>query len=279
MKPSIVVTTSVVATLLGGASRSVNAAEDAAVPALRAASVATELQEAHTAGAKLKLNVDRSKVDLERHRLEVTMNRRAQQVVVKVYDEEGALITEETAQFNGKPAGSPLVVQWKQSSGRKIAKVEVYGYDMDDNWVGIAMIPWSVTIPHEEVLFETDRAAIASAEVPKLTDSLERITSAVARYQELGSIQLFIAGHTDTVGTAAYNMDLSRRRAQAIAAWFVKRGLTIPVAFEGFGESSPLVKTGDEVDEPKNRRVDYILAIEPPRTKSGGQPAWKYINR
>ena len=48
------------------------------------------------------------------------------------------------------------------------------------------------------------------------------------------------------------------------------------IAYEGMGESAPLVKTADEVDEPKNRRVDYILALEPPAAKSG-TISWKAL--
>ncbi len=236
-----------------------------------------ELQDSSPAGEKLKLTIDRSKVDLERHRLEVTMNRPAARVVVKVYDEDGSMITEKSTEFEGAAAGKSLPVTWEQSSSRKIAKVEVFGYDTDENWVGVAIIPWSLRIPHEEVLFETDKAAIRESELPKLQNALATLKNAIAKYDDLGAIQLFIAGHTDTVGTASYNQDLSRRRARSIATWFVKSGLRIPVAYEGFGESAPLVPTKDEVDEPRNRRVDYILTIEVPVTKIAA--AWKYINK
>lgn len=53
---------------------------------------------------------------------------------------------------------------------------------------------------------------------------------------------------------------------------FKGHGLNIAIAFEGLGERSPLVKTADEVDEPRNRRVDYILALEPPALPFG---EWK----
>jgi outer membrane protein OmpA-like peptidoglycan-associated protein len=72
---------------------------------------------------------------------------------------------------------------------------------------------------------------------------------------------------------------LSQRRAQAIAAWFRKRGLRIPIAFEGFGEHALAVATADDTDEPRNRRVDYILSVEEPQLKASGafRPAWKRI--
>jgi outer membrane protein OmpA-like peptidoglycan-associated protein len=225
----------------------------------------------------LKVEIDRSKVDLEGRRLEVRMSREAHSVRLKVIGESGRVIAEEEHAFPGSPAGSPLIVTWKGSS-EKVARIEVFAYDNFGYYAGVAIIPWSVNIPHEEVNFETDSAVIRKSEVPKLEASYAKIAAALAKHKELGNIALFIAGHTDTVGTAAYNLDLSRRRARSIAAWFRKRGLRIGVAFEGFGESALIVKTQDEVDEPRNRRADYILSIEPPRFKnSGSTPAWKKI--
>lgn len=226
---------------------------------------------------KLVVSVDRSKVDLAAHRLEVKMTRTAKSVRIKVLGESGAELAEEEHDFDGKPAGTPLVVSWKPNSSEAVGRIEVYGYDIHGFWAGVAIVPWSVKIPHEEVLFDTDKAVIKPGEKPKLEESHQRITEAIGRHKELGPIKLFIAGHTDTVGSAAYNLALSRKRARAIGAWFKRRGLAIPVYFEGFGESVPAVKTADEVDEARNRRVDYILAIEPPSLKSGAAAAWKSI--
>ena len=92
-------------------------------------------------------------------------------------------------------------------------------------------------------------------------------------------VKLFIAGHTDTVAGAKYNLNLSRERARAIAGWFKRRGLSIPIYAEGFGEYAPLVKTPDETEEPRNRRVDYILAVDIPaiKVRRGYQGKWHQV--
>jgi outer membrane protein OmpA-like peptidoglycan-associated protein len=225
----------------------------------------------------LKVLVDRSKVDLVKHRLEVKMSRKAGSVKLKVLDESGAEIAEHEYNFEGKPPGTALIVTWKPKSTEPVARIEVYAYDAYGYWAGVAIVPWTLKIPHQEVLFDTDKADIKPAERPKLEDSYEKIAAAIKEHKDLGAIKLFIAGHTDTVGAPGYNSELSRRRARSIGAWFKKRGLKIAVFYEGFGESVPVVKTEDEVDEPKNRRADYILAIEPPALKSGAPAAWKKI--
>lgn len=226
--------------------------------------------------SKLDVVIDKSKVDLKEHRLEVRMNHVAAKVTIKVIDESGAVLADQEHHFAGVAAGSALLVTWSPSTDANVGRIEVFGYDEDGAYKGIAITPWAISIPHEEVNFRRDSADIDDPEKPKLEASFVKVTEALLAHKDLGRISLFIAGHTDSVGTSAYNLQLSRARAQAIAGWFRKRGLKIPIAFEGFGESALLVKTSDEVDEPRNRRVDYILSIDEPTFKTSGfRPAWK----
>ena len=227
-------------------------------------------------GGKLEVTIDRSKVDLAGHRLEVKLSRAAEKVRLKVIGESGAVLAEVEQGFGGAAAGTPLVVTWKPSSEEAVARVEVWGHDTEGFYAGVAISPWSVDIPHELVNFQTDSDVIRATETPKLDASLKKIQEALAKHKDVGAITLFIVGHTDTVGKPEYNMGLSRKRARSIAAWFRSGGVKIAIAFEGLGESAPLVKTADEVDEPKNRRVDYILALEPPKLPAGPAAfSWK----
>ena len=72
--------------------------------------------------------------------------------------------------------------------------------------------------------------------------------------------QIEVNGYTDTSGPANYNMKLSIRRAQAVAAELVRDGVPKNViAIQGFGETHLLVPTGPNVREPQNRRVEIII--------------------
>lgn len=226
----------------------------------------------------LEVQLDKANVDLEGHRLELRMSRKAGHVELRVFDDSGLVLAEEDHDFSGRPARSRLIVTWSPKTSAPVGKIEVYAYDSEGYYKAIAVVPWSLEIPHEEVNFETNQDAIRATEEPKLQASLELIQRAAKDHEDLGAITLFIAGHTDTRGEAAHNLDLSRRRARAIATWFKRHGLAVPVAYEGFGESSLKVKTADETDEPQNRRVDYVLSIDAPRLKSSGAPAaWKRL--
>lgn len=227
---------------------------------------------------KLEVKIDKSRVDLDGHQLVVRMNRKASHVQIKVFDAQGSLLADESHDFKGRPPGSSLVVTWKPNGSEAVGRIDVWGHDAYGYYAGVRIVPWSLSIPHEEVNFETNSAKIRKSEEPKLEASAKLILDALAKYKHLGRITLFIAGHTDTVGSPAHNKQLSNRRARSIAIWFRKSGLKIPIAYFGFGESSLLVKTPDETAEAKNRRVDYVLAVEPPRLKKTGKsPAWSSL--
>jgi iron complex outermembrane receptor protein len=71
--------------------------------------------------------------------------------------------------------------------------------------------------------------------------------------------QLTVTGHTDTVGSDAYNMRLSRRRAESVAAQLEKDGISSSeIEIVAKGKRDLLVPTKDGVKEPQNRRVQIV---------------------
>jgi outer membrane protein OmpA-like peptidoglycan-associated protein len=234
---------------------------------------------AGAAPAPLRVQVEKAKVDLKAHRLEVKMSNPAGKVQIKVVGESGATLADEEHDFSGRPGGTPLIVTWSPSSDEGVATIDVRATDAKGSWVGVQISPWFVAIPHEDVNFKTDQSAIEEGETPKLEAAFAKLNEVLAKDAAHGrqhpGITLFIAGHTDTVGNAAYNLKLSQARARSIAGWFRTRGVKMPIAYEGFGETAPAVKTADNVDEAKNRRVDYILSDDPPRYTSAFTPSWK----
>ena len=69
-----------------------------------------------------------------------------------------------------------------------------------------------------------------------------------------------VIGHTDTTGTAASNVELGLRRADAIRAQLVQAGISPDVIeVTSHGEADLLVKTADQVLEPRNRRVEITV--------------------
>jgi outer membrane protein OmpA-like peptidoglycan-associated protein len=227
-----------------------------------------------------QIQIDKSKVDLANHRLEMRMSLPPAGVEIKVLGESGEVLADERHDFTGQAAGAPLTVTWTPTSGATAARIELSAHDVAGGFASVAIFSWSISIPHEEVVFKTDSAEIMASERPKLEASLLKVNAALAKHKdEFGRPTLFVAGHTDTVGADGHNLKLSQARAQSISRWFKAHGLRIPVAYEGFGESTLAVKTADNVDEIRNRRVDYILSVEEPGFKGTGfRPSWKRAN-
>lgn len=74
---------------------------------------------------------------------------------------------------------------------------------------------------------------------------------------ERAAAEVMVVGHTDRVGTADANDRLSLKRAQGIRELLVESGVAVEkLEVVGRGERDPLVLTADEVDEPRNRRVE-----------------------
>lgn len=94
-----------------------------------------------------------------------------------------------------------------------------------------------------------------------LTDRARQIIGeAAANAPRVQTTRIEVTGHTDTVGTAAYNQALSVRRANAVAAELERRGIPrSQMTITGRGFSQPLVPTGPNVREPQNRRVEIVL--------------------
>jgi outer membrane protein OmpA-like peptidoglycan-associated protein len=78
--------------------------------------------------------------------------------------------------------------------------------------------------------------------------------------RERPPVDISVVGHSDTVGGKTYNYQLSLKRARAVAALLTAEGMN-PSALEitSHGENNPLIPTGDQVSEPRNRRVEVTV--------------------
>lgn len=73
-----------------------------------------------------------------------------------------------------------------------------------------------------------------------------------------------IIGHTDSTGSAEYNMGLSKRRAQAVADYLVSTGVDAnKLRVIGRGKNDPIASNETEEGRAQNRRVDIVVIAEP----------------
>jgi outer membrane protein OmpA-like peptidoglycan-associated protein len=224
----------------------------------------------------LQITVVAADLDLKAQRLAITANRPLARVQVSLLSDTGANLGGDERNLGEPDGNGKYAIEWQQEPGT-ILKIGVQGWDASGFFGGLDLFPWRVDIPHEEVNFRSGKFDVDPSETPKLEASFELVQGAVKKYGKLATIRLFVAGHTDTVGDAGSNRSLSDNRAKALGRWFKKRGLKIPVSYAGFGEDLLLVETPDETDEAKNRRAEYIVAVEGPTIK-GKAVTWRALD-
>ena len=72
--------------------------------------------------------------------------------------------------------------------------------------------------------------------------------------------QLNVAGHTDNIGDASYNQKLSEKRAEAVKAYLVSKGIpAAKISTAGFGPSKPIADNKTREGRQRNRRVEFEI--------------------
>jgi len=105
----------------------------------------------------------------------------------------------------------------------------------------------------DHLKFEFDKADLR----PEDRELLSRIAGIILTSHDY---TISVNGHTDDVGSDAYNQALSERRAQAVRDYLVKAGLPAQIlSVQGHGKSLPLVRGTSEAARAKNRRVELGL--------------------
>jgi outer membrane protein OmpA-like peptidoglycan-associated protein len=103
------------------------------------------------------------------------------------------------------------------------------------------------------ILFDTDSAAVR----PQLRSDLNVLSGNLLRYP---NSTVFVVGHTDSTGTAAYNQNLSQRRAQAVASVLTAGGVApARIVATGRGEDQPIASNLTPEGRQLNRRVEITI--------------------
>jgi len=100
------------------------------------------------------------------------------------------------------------------------------------------------------VHFESDSAELTPA-------SIAILDKAVKTLKRRSDINVEVAAHTDSTGSDAYNLDLSKRRAASVMHYLSSHGIDAKrMTSKGYGESSPIANNKTKEGRAKNRRVE-----------------------
>jgi outer membrane protein OmpA-like peptidoglycan-associated protein len=102
--------------------------------------------------------------------------------------------------------------------------------------------------------FRFDSAEILPAAGPVLAELRDTLAADP-------TLRLALVGHTDSVGTPTHNRALALRRARAVAAWLMARGVDPQrLTVDGRGPEEPIADNGSEFGRAANRRVEAVRA-------------------
>jgi outer membrane protein OmpA-like peptidoglycan-associated protein len=91
-------------------------------------------------------------------------------------------------------------------------------------------------------------------------ESVTELSTINASIRARAFLDVEVVGHTDTVGSNAVNVPISQARAAIVRDLLVEQGVDInAITVSSHGENNPLVFTADNVDEPRNRRVEVMV--------------------
>ncbi len=155
---------------------------------------------------------------------------------------KGALLGGALGAATGAAIGSDLDRQAAELRGSLSSNISVT--NMGDYLV--------VNMP-QDLLFATDSAYLSGS----LVGDLRAVANSLMKYP---NSNIEVIGHTDNVGGAAYNQDLSQRRAVAVAE--VLRNSGVPsgrIATYGRGEDAPVASNQTDYGRAQNRRVEIII--------------------
>ena len=174
-------------------------------------------------------------------------------------NESKAVLASETRlpyKVNSQLSGNGGIREHNLRNGYKVEGKQSasFNYDCRTDIYYVDMHNTNPIITLEDMLFDFDKYSIR-AENNHLLDRLFEIIKDNKQYN-----QIKIIGHTDNVGTEAYNLDLSKKRAQSIYDALIKRGVSSSrISHLGKGESIPIFNNQTELNRQKNRRVEIVF--------------------
>ncbi len=108
----------------------------------------------------------------------------------------------------------------------------------------------------KNVLFAFDDHNLLPSAVDELGEILRYLTVNT-------DLKINISGHTDTIGNEAYNLVLSQKRARAVAAYLMDKGVSKErISYEGLGSSQPVSTNKTAIGRHENRRVAFVIRAQ-----------------
>lgn len=108
-----------------------------------------------------------------------------------------------------------------------------------------------------QLTFATDQATLSPQIIPTLDDTARIL-------QQYGKTGINVVGHTDSTGSAEYNLDLSQRRAESVTEHLLQQGISPErLSTQGVGALQPVASNDTAEGRAENRRVELQIFPDP----------------
>jgi outer membrane protein OmpA-like peptidoglycan-associated protein len=116
-----------------------------------------------------------------------------------------------------------------------------------------AVLPVNTPIPINHIYYEVNQYTVTPA-------SYTALNELVAMLEAHPGMEIEISAHTDNVGTAVYNQQLSEKRAQNCVDYLVKKGIAATrLQYKGYGDSKPVSTNDTPEGRQLNRRIELKI--------------------
>ena len=156
----------------------------------------------------------------------------------------------EIREWKGKDEGEMVKIRQDikaEADIRKEAKEEIKLAEIKEDKEGIRLI-------FSDILFDFNKTEIKDEIIP----TLDKVVDILKKYPKY---EVRVEGHSDNIGQARFKNAIAENRAQAVANYLIKKGISERrLSYMGFSDSKPMVPNTSDVNRAKNRRVEiYII--------------------
>lgn len=193
--------------------------------------------------------------------------KRLQGAKVSILENDVVLKTEESSVNGNVIFKSDCNKLYKVQADLQDYKPQVVALEISENGIEnmeILLQPIEVvevTITDKEVLLDPIFFAFNKSDITQQgAEELNKLVTVMNNYPKM---EILVKSHTDSKGSASYNLSLSEKRAQATVDYIVSKGISKNrISGQGFGESEPKIDCGDDCtkeQDAQNRRSEFLI--------------------
>jgi outer membrane protein OmpA-like peptidoglycan-associated protein len=110
-----------------------------------------------------------------------------------------------------------------------------------------------ITVRLKNIYFDFDKTTLKEESFPELNKVVDFL-------KRNGTVEIEIAGHTDSKGTDDYNVNLSQGRSQSVVDYIASQGIDgYRLGAHGYGEGKPIDTNDTDAGRANNRRVEFTV--------------------